>query len=264
MRLEFLYRVFEQQGTDVSVIWKGEKYSYDALVGKIHKALSVIESDGIGPGSVVAVKGDFSPNAIALLFALIDKSCIVVPVTQSSSLNERTLFELAQVEYVVRIDEDDLLTPETCDRRSDNTYYRLIRERQHPGLVLFSSGTSGEPKAAVHDFEALLEKFRTRRPALRTVIFLSFDHWGGLNTMFHILSNGGVVVTPDDRNPESVCELIEEHKIELLPASPTFLNLMLLSGAYVGRDLDSLKVISYGTEPMAETTLRRLDRKSAV
>ena len=47
--------------------------------------------------------------------------------------------------------------------------------------------------------------------------------------MFHILSNGGVVIATKDRNPENICKLIEKHKIELLPASPTFLNLMLLS-----------------------------------
>jgi acyl-coenzyme A synthetase/AMP-(fatty) acid ligase len=134
----------------------------------------------------------------------------------------------------------------------------VIRKRKHPGLVLFTSGTSGEPKAAVHDFLALLEKFKTRRKALRTLNFLLFDHWGGLNTMFHILSNGGVVITTKDRKPENVCKLIEKHKIELLPASPTFLNLMLLSGAYKNYDMNSLKIISYGTEPMPESTLKRL------
>ena len=136
----------------------------------------------------------------------------------------------------------------------------MIREKEHPGLVLFTSGTTGEPKAAVHDFLAVLEKFKLRRKALRTLNFLLFDHWGGLNTMFHILSNGGVVITTIDRNPENICKLIEKYKIELLPASPTFLNLMLLSGGYKNYDLSSLKIISYGTEPMPESTLKRLNK----
>ena len=76
--------------------------------------------------------------------------------------------------------------------------------------------------------------------------------------MFHVLANGGVVIPTKDRRPENICKLIEKYQIELLPTSPTFLNLMLLSDAYKDYDLESLKIISYGTEPMPESTLKRL------
>jgi acyl-CoA synthetase (AMP-forming)/AMP-acid ligase II len=76
--------------------------------------------------------------------------------------------------------------------------------------------------------------------------------------MFHILSNAGVVITADDRTPENISKLVEKHRIELLPASPTFLKLLLLSGAYSSYDMRSLKMISYGTEPMPESTLKML------
>ena len=46
-------------------------------------------------------------------------------------------------------------------------------------------------------------------------------------------------------------------RFELLPASPTFLNLILLSEAYKKFDLSTLKVITYGTEPMQEVVLKR-------
>ena len=157
-----------------------------------------------------------------------------------------------------KINDNDVITSENFSRDSNNNYYDEIREKKHPGLVLFTSGTSGEPKAAVHDFTALLQKFKTRRKALRTLNFLLFDHWGGLNTMFHVLSNGGVVIATKERLPKTICRLIEKHKIELLPASPTFLNLLLLSREYENYDMNSLKIISYGTEPMLESTLKRL------
>ena len=258
MHIDFLFHVFKEYKSNISIIWKGKKCSYSSLIENINNFCLLIDSYKIKPGSVVAINGDFSHNSIALLLALIKKACIVVPVTNVSTKNENSLFEIAQVEFVFRIDEKDNITSESDSQRSENNLYKLIRERGHPGLVLFSSGTSGEPKAAVHDFLALLEKFKTRRKALRTLNFLLFDHWGGLNTMFHILSNGGVVIATKDRNPENICELIEKHEIELLPASPTFFNLMLLSGAYEDYDLSSLKIISYGTEPMPENTLKRL------
>ena len=260
MYIDYIFNVFKGNKSDISIIWKGNKYSYKSLIKNIEKSILLIDSYRIKPGTVVALVGDFSPNSIALLLALIKKACIIVPLSGSTNTSEKQLFDIARVEFSFIINENDDITTEKFSQISDNEYYKLIREKEHPGLVLFTSGTTGEPKAAVHDFLALLEKFKLRRKALRTLNFLLFDHWGGLNTMFHILSNGGVVITTIDRNPENICKLIEKYKIELLPASPTFLNLMLLSGGYKNYDLSSLKIISYGTEPMPESTLNRLNK----
>ncbi len=258
MYIDFLFDVFKEFYSNDSIIYKSEKYNYKYLIENIEKHQFLIDSHQIKQGTVVALEGDFSPNSIALFLALIEKACIIVPLTEISKKNENRLFKISQVEFIFRIDEKDVITSESVSQKSNNDYYKRIRKRKHPGLVLFTSGTSGEPKAAVHDLLALLEKFKTRRKALRTLNFLLFDHWGGLNTMFHILSNGGVVIATKDRNPENVCKLIEKQKIELLPASPTFLNLLMLSGAYKNYDMNSLKIISYGTEPMPERTLKRL------
>jgi acyl-coenzyme A synthetase/AMP-(fatty) acid ligase len=74
------------------------------------------------------------------------------------------------------------------------------------------------------------------------------------------LSNGGVVLALKDRRPDSICAFIENHQIELLPASPSFLNLLLISEEYKNYDFSSLKLITYGTEPMPQSTLARLKK----
>jgi long-chain acyl-CoA synthetase len=66
------------------------------------------------------------------------------------------------------------------------------------------------------------------------------------------------VVTVRNRTPELVASALEKYRVHTLPTSPTFLNLFLISGAWQGRDLSALKVIAYGTEPMPESTLKRL------
>lgn len=258
MFIDFLTNRFTNNIDSNAIIWKDKSFSGKWLNYHINKFQRLIDSNQISQGMVVALRGDFSPNSIALLLALIEKACIIVPITNTSKKNEKKLYKIAQVEFIFWVDENDVITSENISQRSDNEYYKVIRERGHPGLVLFTSGTSGEPKAAVHDFVALLKKFKTRSKALRTINFLLFDHWGGLNTMFHILSNGGIILATKDRSPENICKMIERHKIELLPASPTFLNLLLLSSAYENYNLSSLILISYGTEPMPESTLKRL------
>lgn len=102
-----------------------------------------------------------------------------------------------------------------------------------------------------------MKKFQTPRHASRMLIFLQLDHIGGVNSLLHSLANAGTVIVPEDRSPRKVCEAIERYKADLLPTSPTFLNLMLLSHVYEEHDISSLKVVTYGTEPMPQSTLDR-------
>jgi acyl-CoA synthetase (AMP-forming)/AMP-acid ligase II len=89
------------------------------------------------------------------------------------------------------------------------------------------------------------------------ITFLLFDHIGGINTLFYILSNGGCAITLATRSPQTVCEAIEKYKAQVLPTSPTFINLLLLSEVAGHYDLSCLELISYGTEVMPEATLKR-------
>jgi acyl-CoA synthetase (AMP-forming)/AMP-acid ligase II len=127
-----------------------------------------------------------------------------------------------------------------------------------PGLVLFSSGSTGKSKAMLHDFGRLLEKFQGPPKDMRILSFLLLDHIGGINTLFAGLSGGGTVVSVGQRSPQAVCAAIERRRVTVLPTTPTFLNLLLLSGEQHRHDLSSLRLITYGTEVMPASTLERL------
>ena len=110
----------------------------------------------------------------------------------------------------------------------------------------------------LHDFSRVLEKFKKRTQKKVSLTFLMFDHIGGIDTLLNVLSNGGTMVTVPSREPEVVCAAMAKHRVHTLPTSPTFLNLLLISGAPAQHDLSALKVIAYGTEPMPQLTLERL------
>lgn len=258
MPISFLLKIFDKNKDRISIIWTDKEYSYQWLLVQIKSWRKYLIENKITPGSVTAIQGDFSPVTIAILFALIANKNIIVPLVNSSNEDVNSKLDIAGINFYFLINElDEVSFTKINYSREYDIYNNLIREDK-PGLVLFTSGSSGKPKAAVHDFSKLLEKFKRTRKSYRTINFLLFDHWGGLNTLFHTLSNAGVVLSLQDRSPEKVCSFIERHKIELLPASPTFLNLMLISESYKKYDLSSLKIISYGTEPMPESTLKRI------
>jgi long-chain acyl-CoA synthetase len=258
MFINFLTERFAANPKHQCLIWDDKGFSYEEILSKVNFWKQDLVNRNISTGSVVGLEGDFSPNSIALFLALVDRACIIVPQSNLSQKLRVEKDEIAQVEFYYKVDLSDQVVFENCDRKADHEIYSVLRQRAHPGLVLFSSGTSGAPKAAVHDFTFLLEKFVIPRAALTTLNFLLFDHWGGLNTLLHTLSNTGTTVMVRSRTPDVVCKLIQDHNVALLPATPSFLNLLLISGAYKQYDVSSLKVITYGAEPMPLSTLERL------
>lgn len=257
MFVDFLLKEFERNKNGEALIWKDKVFTYSSVSDNYYKWKTKLADNFSVAGKTIALEGDFSPNTISILLALTENASVIVPLNYSK-INKTELLNISQPELLISINNSDEVRFEKFDVHKSSDLIKTLNTRGHPGLVLFSSGTSGAPKAAVHDFTGLLEKFKTRRESLRTLNFLLFDHWGGLNTMFHTLSNGGTIISTSDRSPENVCELIQKFKIELLPASPTFLNLLLISEAYKRFDLSSLKVISYGTEAMLGITLEKL------
>src|SRR5262245_53608106 len=232
-----------------ALIWRDQPVIYWVLLELVSFWQKQLDAYGVNPGQVVALEGDYSPQTVALLLALIERATIVVPLTQSVAAHRAAFMDVAEVQVIVTFDAADEGQIEHRHVAVTNLLTRQLITQGQPGLVLFSSGSTGKSKAALHNFTAILEKFKVRRHCLCTLTFLLLDHIGGINTLFYTLSNGGTVVSVQSRAPEVVCQAIEYHKVELLPTSPTFLNLLLISETYRHCDLSSLKRITYGTEP---------------
>ena len=253
--INFLLSQFESDPNKIALVQKSSRLTFGELHQGVMQQIQWLKDSEVRCGDAVILLGDYSAQSVSIFLALIEIGCILIPLTPGvyDSLTQ----SLDEVAPRWRIDATNRVT--TITRMSEKVptpdLYLTLYERQTPGLVMFTSGSSGNPKAVVHDLSKLLEKFRTPRPAMITLNFLLFDHWGGLNTLLHALSNLCLIVFPDRRTPESVCELIAQHRIELLPATPSFLNLLLISKAHLRHDLTSLKVISYGAEPMPASTL---------
>lgn len=258
MSIHFLFDQFKHNSNKNAILWRDRSYSYGWLTTRIDYWMREFEIQKIGKGQVVVLEADFSPNSIALFLSLIERKAIIVPLTPEKVAINSPFVSVAMGEMKIVVDLNDEVHFTKLPNTAVSDLYRRLREQERPGLVLFSSGTTGEPKAAVHDVSKILKKFEVRRHSRKTIAFLLFDHIGGINTMFYTLSNIGCLVTVRDRTPDSVLLMIAKYKVEMLPTSPTFLNLVLLTGAYDQYDLSSLKLITYGTEPMPESTLNRL------
>lgn len=260
MHIDFMLETFDRNKQQEAIIWKNDIYTYEWLLDRFYYWKGEIAAKNITPGTVAVLEADFSPNSVALFLALIQSSCILVPLTSSVESNKPEFIEIAQGEVTFSFDNNDIFEFNLLPHKANHQLYQQLIKSHQPGLVLFSSGSTGKSKAAVHNLQRILEKFKVPRHSLRVVPFLLFDHIGGVNTMLYTLSNGGCMVTVEERTPDAVLSAIEKYKVELLPTSPTFINILLLGEAYQRHNLESLRIVSYGTEPMPENSLARFHR----
>ncbi len=235
------------------------RVTYAQLVARIDAFRRDLTDRQLSAGSVVAVRGDYSPGICALFLAVVFQRGVLVSLPVGEDV--RPLLAVAGAEALFDFTE----ATETCSYRALAPRTRppilqRLHDRRGAGLVVFTSGTTGQGKAALFDFETLVERYRKPRPGYRTLVFLKLDHLGGIHTMLHTLAHGGTLVIGDERQPEAVAQAIERHRIELLPTTPTFLRMLVISRMHERYDLSSLRLITYGTEPMPPSTLEALQR----
>ncbi len=258
MELAFLEQVFNEYQDDTAFAWAGETYSFGWLLDAISHRVEWLKNNEFRGGTVVSLEAELTPKSVAVLLALAKLDCLIVPLTEFADNNKMEFLEIAEVEKRIIFSPSGEVSIITAEGNSSHSLLLQLREIQHAGLILFSSGSTGKSKAVVHDLVNLLKKYQTRRKRLSTIAFFSMDHIGGIDTLFYNLSNGATIAAGVERTPDGVCQIIERYGIEVLPVTPTFINLLLISEAYKRYNLSSLNYVTYGAEVMPKSTLTRM------
>jgi acyl-CoA synthetase (AMP-forming)/AMP-acid ligase II len=140
-------------------------------------------------------------------------------------------------------------------------------------IVIFTSGTSGQPKAVVLTHRALLARLHmtlrvTKKlphqiaddpPRDVTLITGPLFHVGGMQTLLRAVIVGDTIVLTQGRyDPADVLEAIERHKVNRWNAVPTMVSRLLDHPDVSKRDVSSLKSISIGGAPVHKELMKRM------
>ena len=231
-----------------------ESRTYACLQHEVYQWQKTLDELGIQPGHVIGIVVEEKFSCLVLFLVLLLNRNVLVPLSEDVSEREK--------KWTISGVQSYFDSP--CNKwvkRSTSVCPDLIaelRQKNDGGVVIFTSGTTGVSKAALLQTGHLLRKFKEVRKSWRSLIFLKLDHIGGINTFLSIWLNGGCIICSKERSVKAVCQAIEKYRVDLLPTTPSFLNMLLLSSGCKNYDLSNLRMITYGTEPMPDSTLKAL------
>lgn len=166
-------------------------YTYsdlDALVSRYSSALS-----SFFPADKIAFIAHFSPETIALFFALFRKKLIACPLSFRLPLDALTN-SLKRLNAI-------LLDPHSLPLNQTSPEKEIILDQI--ATALFTSGTTGTPKIALHTFASHYYSaqgavpFFDLHPGDRWRLSLPLHHVGGLAILFRCFLAGGAVDLTD-------------------------------------------------------------------
>src|SRR5687767_5493206 len=113
--LEFILDTWKSSPDGDAVVWRERVYNYRTLLKRFDDWKKRLPRLGVTPGAVVVLDADFSPNAVALFFALVDQRCVLVPLSTARA----EFIQIAGAEIAISVGVNDEVATERLSAADD-------------------------------------------------------------------------------------------------------------------------------------------------
>jgi long-chain acyl-CoA synthetase len=275
------------------IVYAERRITFKQFRGALDGAGAMLRERGVGPGDRVMLRAYNCPEFVLAVWALWTVGAVPVMANRWWG-NTEMGHALALIQPVLLLTDDPgdsaLPTPRSVPTLTVSALTRYFSADTRPagpapavavdeddaGLVLFTSGSSGAPKAVllsqrsvVANQQNLLTRSRrlpqllpTDGPQPVTLVCTPLFHVGGVSNLITQLIIGGLLVLLDGKfDAGRVLELIETERVANWGGVPTMATRVLEHGDFDKRDLSSLRSFPLGGAPLPPALLDRMRAK---
>lgn len=272
--------------------WAGRDYlvqgdrriTHGAFRLAIGQAAKLLEDAGVRPGSRVVLHSYNRPEFILATWAIWWLGAVPVYANRWWSPQE---FDqaVATIDAVLVLSDDPqrqgghiALSDLAQAWESGKTFEppRSIHALDDPALILFTSGSSGAPKAVVlparsvivnqHNLLArsrrLPQNLDSSQPQSVTLVCTPLFHIGGVsNILTNLIIGGRLVLTVGKFDAGEILDLIDAERVQSWGGVPTMATRVLEHPSFDDHDLSSLRSFPLGGAPLPASLLERMTAK---
>jgi len=289
--------VREGRGDDDAIRFEDEAITYAELQSRVNRLGNAFLDLGVEPGDRVLVRFPNRPEPVVACLALQKIGAVALPSMKLLRARELTYIGnnaeiVAAVVYDALLDELEGAMPEletletvvVADRHGvehDHLDYDELlaeaspeleaheTERDDLALMLYTSGTTGQPKGAIHTHRQVLSSADSY--ARYCVEPTADDVFGGNPPLPFAYGYGDLLTFPlrfgattslvEDATPTDLLQAVEDHGITVLCSVPTAYNQMLAQHEAPADefDLSSLRLGMSAGEPLAPSTFEAVE-----
>jgi len=254
--------VSEGRGSRTAIVCKGRRTTYAEIATLVNQAGNALRRAGVGPGDRVMIVMPDCPEFVAAYFGAMKIGAVAVPTsTALRPADYAYLVEESGAKLVVG--NEGIRGLESCPTELDCA----PTSADDPAFWLWTSGSTGSPKAAVHrhrDWPVCCETYARGVLDIRSedVTFSSaklFHAYGlGNGLMFPFYVGATTVLDPGKPHAKTILEHAHEYRPTLFFSVPTHFAAMLQATDAVNPyDLSSVRLGVSAAEPLPAEIVRR-------
>lgn len=215
----------------IALFEKDKEITFRNLIASTNKTAHFLKSNGIKENDIVALLFNNSSEFIITILALWEVGAVPVPLNTKQldkDLNEQITFLNSKLIIKSKEFSDVPLTGESLvipfnnipERSEEISFSNFSKDKT--ALILFTSGSSGKPKAVMLSFDNLIKSALIGNRVLnysakdKWLASLPFYHIGGFSIIFRALIFGVPVVIPSSLSNDDLKESIIKHKPTLV------------------------------------------------
>jgi acyl-CoA synthetase (AMP-forming)/AMP-acid ligase II len=251
---------------------------YPQLFDVVGHMAGGLRAAGVQPGDRVAIAVDRSARLATAIIAVMAAGACPCPFEPRLSREETCRrFAVARLAWLL-LDSSDRDEPPVAGIGAERRLHldalpqaapcwALDLEADAPGLLLFTSGTSGKPKGVLQSHRGLLSNAHgviahTRLAKSDLLLhIMPLHHTNGVNNqvLAPLLAGSAVILAPRFR-AEHMPALMQRVRPTLLTGVPTMYARMLPFD-FTPQSLDALRMLRCGSAPISEELHRRIEAK---